>query len=292
MSAPSPVRAVGVVGAGTMGRGIAQASILAGHRVYLVDPEASALGAALDQIHASIQRSVARGRVSETAAAVARVQLRTSTRLDVAAQADLIIEAAPEDLAVKQAIFADLDRLAAPMTILASNTSSLSINALASATGRPDRFLGLHFFNPAHVMRLVEVIPGDDTSEATLAIGLAFVIALGKQAVRCKDTPAFIVNRVARPFYGEALRLLGEGATDVPTIDQLARSLGFAMGPFELIDLIGCDVNLAVTESVYRATYQDPRYRPHPLQRRMVESNMLGRKTGRGYYRYEDGRLE
>ncbi len=162
----------------------------------------------------------------------------------------------------------------------------MSINALASATGRADRFLGIHFFNPAHIMKLVEVIRGDFTSDATVAAVQAFVDRLEKTAVLCKDTPAFIVNRVARPFYGEAFRLLGENATDPATLDKLMRSIGFRMGPFELIDLIGCDVNLAVTQSVYDAYFQEPKYRPHPIQKRMVESGRLGRKSGHGFYEY------
>jgi 3-hydroxybutyryl-CoA dehydrogenase len=177
-----------------------------------------------------------------------------------------------------------------PATILASNTSSLSINALAGATDRSDRFVGLHFFNPAHIMKLVEVIRGDDTSAETLAAMDNFVTRLGKSAVHCKDTPGFIVNRIARPFYGEALRLLGENAADVAVIDRLLRSAGFRMGPFELIDLIGADVNFAVTQSVYEAYFHDPKYRPHPIQQRMVESGRLGRKSGRGYYDYREDR--
>jgi 3-hydroxybutyryl-CoA dehydrogenase len=189
-------------------------------------------------------------------------------------------------MGLKREIFGELDEAAPEHTILSSNTSSLSISALAGATKRPDRFLGLHFFNPAHIMKLVEVIRGDDTSRETLAAANAFVDKLGKTAVQCKDTPAFIVNRVARPFYGEAYRLLGENAADVSAIDKLVKSAGFRMGPFELIDLIGCDINFAVNQSVYDAYFQDPKYRPHPIQRRMVESGRLGRKTGRGFYNY------
>jgi 3-hydroxybutyryl-CoA dehydrogenase len=159
---------------------------------------------------------------------------------------------------------------------------------LAGSTHRGDRFLGLHFFNPAHIMKLVEVISGDDTSAEAVAAAGEYVARVGKTAVFCKDTPAFIVNRVARPFYGEALRMLGEGVADVATIDRLLKSVGFPMGPFALIDLIGCDVNLSVTQSVYDAYFQEPKYRPHPIQRRMVESGRLGRKTGRGFYDYHN----
>ncbi len=231
---------------------------------------------------------MARGKTAAADAAAAKAAIHTTTSLATAAQADLIIEAVPEKLALKREIFATLDAAAPAHTILSSNTSSLSINALAGATERADRFLGVHFFNPAHIMQLVELIRCDFTSDETVTAVRAYVEQLGKTAVLCKDTPAFIVNRVARPFYGEAFRLLGENATDPATIDKLMRSIGFRMGPFELIDLIGCDVNLAVTQSVYDAYFQEPKYRPHPIQKRMVESGRLGRKTGHGFYTYEN----
>lgn len=279
---------VAVIGSGTMGRGIAQAAALAGYQVTLCDIARDLLAAALEQISVSIDDGVRRGKTSEAVAADAKAAFTLTTSLAEAAQAGLVIEAAPETLDLKQSIFRQLDAAAPPATIFASNTSSLSINALAGATQRGDCFLGLHFFNPAHLMKLVEVISGDDTSDATLAAAEAFVASLGKTSVRCKDTPAFIVNRVARPFYGEAFRLLGEDAADVETIDRLVESLGFRMGPFRLIDLIGCDINFAVTQSVYDAYFGEPRYRPHPIQQRMVQSGRLGRKTGVGFYRYEE----
>ena len=279
---------VAVIGSGTMGRGIAQAAALAGYQVTLCDIARDLLTAALEQISVSIDDGVRRGKTSEAVAADAKAAFTLTTSLAEAAQAGLVIEAAPETLDLKQSIFRQLDAAAPSATIFASNTSSLSINALAGATQRGDCFLGLHFFNPAHLMKLVEVISGDDTSDATLVAVEAFVASLGKTSVRCKDTPAFIVNRVARPFYGEAFRLLGEDAADVETIDRLVESLGFRMGPFRLIDLIGCDINFAVTQSVYDAYFGEPRYRPHPIQQRMVQSGRLGRKTGVGFYRYEE----
>jgi 3-hydroxybutyryl-CoA dehydrogenase len=279
---------IAVVGAGTMGRGIATAAALSGYKVILYDIADRLLEDALASIHHVLETGVTRGKINEEVAGQAIRGITTSTMIEVAADVDLIIEAVPEKLQLKQELFAKLGALAPRNTILASNTSSLSINALAGSTNRPDQFVGLHFFNPAHIMALVEVVSGDDTSLATMAAVDHFVQKLGKTAVHCKDTPAFIVNRVARPFYGEALRLLGETAADVPTIDRLVRSLGFRMGPFELIDLVGSDVNLEVTTSVYKQFYHDPKYRPHPIQNRMVTSGRLGRKSGRGFYDYRD----
>lgn len=282
------IKTVGVVGAGTMGAGIAQAAALAGYGVILYDVSQDLLEKAVDHIYALVDKGVALGKVEQEAAAAAREAFRLTTALHDLAGAELIVEAIPEKLALKQEIFSRLDALAARETILASNTSSLSINALVGATNHPERVVGLHFFNPAHIMRLVEIIRAEDTSDETVAAAEAFVARLGKEAVHCQDTPAFIVNRVARPFYGEAFRLLGEGVADVPTIDRLMRSIGFRMGPFELVDLIGCDVNYDVTRAVYDAYFQEPRYRPHPIQQRMVESGRLGRKSGRGFYNYGD----
>lgn len=279
---------VAVIGTGTMGRGIAQVTALGGYDVIVYDVFETALNNAITLIEASLDKGVVRGKLDAQAANLAKNRFRITHSLDEAAQADLVIEVIPEDLDLKHDLFSRLDSVAPKQTILASNTSSLSINSLAGSTHRGDRFLGLHFFNPAHVMKLVEIITSDDTSPETVAVAQEYVVRIGKTAVFCKDTPAFIVNRVARPFYGEAFRMLGEGVADVATIDRLIKSVGFPMGPFELIDLIGCDVNLSVTQSVYDAYFQEPKYRPHPIQRRMVESGRLGRKTGRGFYNYRD----
>jgi 3-hydroxybutyryl-CoA dehydrogenase len=277
---------VTVFGSGAMGSGIAQAAVLAGYPVRLYDLNDDVLAGAQERMLGSIAKGVEYGKTDPQAAQRAGELLTVTTDVAQAAQSDLIIEAIPEDMDLKRRLFTDLDARSPEHTILASNTSSLSISALAGATARPGQVIGLHFFNPAHIMKLVEIIRGDLTADDTVARCDQFVAALGKTAVHCQDTPAFIVNRVARPFYGEAFRLLGEQAADVATVDKLMRSLGFRMGPFELIDLIGTDVNFAVTKSVYDAYFQEPRFRPHPIQERMVESGRLGRKSGRGFYDY------
>lgn len=280
------IESVGIIGSGTMGRGIAQSVVLSGRRVILFDLTDELLEKALRNIRHSINEGVRRGKTPAEQAARAKEAITPTTELSEAAWTDLIIEAVPEDIELKRRVFGRLDTSAPPHTVLATNTSSLSISAIAATTHHPDRVVGMHFFNPAHLMQLVEIIRGDLTSEDVVESCREFVISLGKTPVLCIDSPAFIVNRIARPFYGEAFRMLGEQIADAEAIDRLIASLGFRMGPFELLDLIGLDVNLAVTKSVYDAYFQDPKYRPHPIQQRMVDSGRLGRKSGRGFYKY------
>lgn len=277
---------VGIVGAGTMGRGIAYVAITHGAQAILYDVVSGALENAVAQIEAWLQEATARGRLDETEARRARERLQPSAILEDLAGTEVVIEAAPEDMALKQEIFRQLDAICLPGAILASNTSSLSITALGAVTRRPERVAGMHFFNPAPIMRLVEVVRGLATSEETVRALVDLARRWGKTPVVVKDTPGFIVNRVARPFYLEALRLIGEGIANPPTVDRLVRALGFRMGPFELMDLIGLDVNLAVSESIYHAFFEEPRFRPHPMQRQMVQAGRLGRKTGKGWYDY------
>lgn len=280
---------VAVIGSGTMGSGIAQSAVLSGFPVVLFDLTPELVDMARERIGRSIAKGVELGKTTAEDAQAAVARLTVTTALADTFGADLVIEAIPEKMDLKRSLFAELDAGTPLATILASNTSSLSISALGGATQRPNKVIGLHYFNPAQIMKLVEIVRGDLTDDETVATCGRFVAALGKTAVLCQDTPAFIVNRVARPFYGEGFRLLGEQAADAATIDKLMRSVGFRMGPFELIDLIGVDVNFAVTKSVYEAFFQEPRFRPHPIQERMVESGQLGRKAGRGFYDYSDG---
>jgi 3-hydroxybutyryl-CoA dehydrogenase len=292
MSAPAAASerlTVGVVGAGTMGAGIAQACLVAGHEVLLHDVDEQAIERGRARIADGLARLVARGRLdADSAADLQRRRLRDAHALDeIAEEAELVVEAALEDLDLKRTIFRSLDATMPAAAVLATNTSALSVEAIAAAVSRPERVLGLHFFNPAPVMRLVEVVATDRTSAAALERAMAFTAGLGKTPVLCRDAPGFIVNRVNRPFTLEALRMVEEGAAGLESIDRAVESAGYPMGPFRLMDLVGIDVNLAVARSLHEAFHGAPRFRPSPIQERLVKAGTLGRKTGSGFYRYD-----
>ncbi len=286
---------IGVVGAGAMGAGIAQVAASRGHRVVLADAQVAAIARAKDGHAKAMAREVEKGRLTRADADAVLARFTYVEGIDTVALAQfapcqLVVEAIVEDLGIKQTLFTALEKVIAGDAVLATNTSSLSVAALAGACQRPERVVGIHFFNPAPVMPLVEIIPSIITDAAVTDAAQALIDAWGKVTVRCTDTPGFIVNRIARPFYGEALRILEERLADAPTIDWAMKELGgFKMGPFELMDFIGNDVNFAVTRSVFEAMFYDPRYKPALTQRRLVESGLLGRKTKRGYYDYRDG---
>lgn len=283
---------VGVVGAGAMGSGIAQVAATYGHRVLLFDNEPEAVKRACVSIEKNLARSVEKNRLTKDQADTiqSRIETWTGTSYESLADAGLVIEAIVEDLSTKQNLFATLDRVVNSDSILATNTSSLSVTAIARASTKPERVLGVHFFNPPTVLPLVEIVPGLATSGEVTAKTQSLVDAWGKKTVIASDTPGFIVNRIARPFYGEALRIYEEGIADMATIDWAMKEIGgFKMGPFELMDFIGNDVNFAATKSVYEATFHDSRFRPTLTQQRLYDAGFFGRKSGRGYYDYSPG---
>ena len=290
MAAFSTDTVIGVIGAGAMGAGIAQVAAAAGHQVLLFDTAETAIAAGIDRTAKGLDRQVTRNKMTLAARDALLERLVPCTAIEDLAPAGLVIEAIVEDLKVKRQVFRQLESICGPEVVFASNTSSISITAIAAALQNPGRLLGMHFFNPAPVMKLVEVVSGIETEKAIDEQVFDTARSWGKKVVHAVSTPGFIVNRVARPYYAEALRLLQEGATDEATIDALMREAGgFRMGPFELMDLIGNDVNFAVTCSVYDAYFQDPRFRPSLIQQELVNAGHLGRKTGRGYFRYGEG---
>ena len=288
MQTNKAVNLIGIVGAGAMGSGIAQIASQAGQDVVLFDLSQEALTSSSSKLQKVMNRLIEKGKVTSDEAIAIQERIVRTTMVGSLKDCDLIIEAVVEDLEVKKRVFKSIEEIASKEAIIASNTSSLSITSLASFFAHPERVVGLHFFNPAPLMPLVEIIPALQTNRDLPKHLTDLMRKWGKSPVIAKDTPGFIVNRVARPFYGEALRILDEGIADVPTIDAAMRQSGFRMGPFQLMDLIGHDVNYSVTESVFKSFYYDPRYMPSITQLKLVEAGWLGRKSGCGFYNYNE----
>jgi 3-hydroxybutyryl-CoA dehydrogenase len=281
------INTIGIIGSGTMGSGIASVSALSGCKTIVYDINEEALARAHKNILKGYDKLAEKGKLDDAKKNSAISNLiftRDFNRLSIC---DIVIEAALENLELKRELYKQLDEITFPGCILATNTSSFSVTAISSVVKDKSRVIGMHFFNPANIMKLVEIIKGEFTSDETLDKVVSVTNKLGKTPVICKDTPAFIINRVARPFYGEALKILSEGGITVDVIDGIMKHEGgFAMGPFELMDLIGIDVNFSVTKSVYEAFFYDQKYKPSPIQQKMVEAGLLGRKTGQGFYKY------
>jgi 3-hydroxybutyryl-CoA dehydrogenase len=271
-----------------MGAGIAQVAAQAGFATLLYDISQEFIDTGLGRIRSFLRGSRERSKITAEQEKQILDRLSSTTKLEAFEDSSLIIEAIPEKLELKRDVFKQLDAICPLATLLATNTSSFSVTAIAANTQHPERVLGLHFFNPPPLMALVEVVQGDRTAAEAIDQATNLMRQMGKTPARAKDTPGFIVNRIARPFYNEALRILGDGDATVESVDRIMRAAGnFRMGPFELMDLIGHDVNFAATESLYRSFFEDPRFRPSPIQHRMVMGGNLGRKTGRGFYVYD-----
>ncbi len=278
---------VGIIGAGTMGSGIAQLAAQAGHPTWLFDTKQEALDRSKAKLAKIMARLVEKGRVTEEEAAAIQSRIQYANDLKEFAPCSLVIEAIVENLEIKQQVFKQLESIVPEECILATNTSSLSVTAIAGGVQRPGQVIGLHFFNPAPLLPLVEVVPGLASNANAVDTAYTLMKAWNKVPVKTKDTPGFIVNRVARPFYGEAIRIYEEGIADIPTIDWAMKTLGgFRMGPFELMDLIGNDVNYVVTETVFKEFFYDQRYKPSFTQKRLVQAGWFGRKSGKGYYEH------
>ena len=279
------IKTIAIAGAGTMGAGIAQVFAQAGFKVTLFDINEQTLDKAKSLIITQLEAAVSKGKVSEIEKNNALAKLTFSTTASDLI-ADLIIEAIVEKLDVKKTLFRQLAEQNATTTILASNTSSLPITQLANDVSQPNRVVGLHFFNPAHLMKLVEIIAGAETDDQTISAMKSLVEKIGKTPVVCKDSPGFIVNRVARHYYVESLKVAEENIAPIETIDKLMESAGFKMGPFKLMDTIGNDINFAVTSSLFDSFHQDAKFRPSRLQQQKVDAGHLGKKTGKGFYNY------
>ncbi|MBQ0148930.1 MAG: NAD(P)-binding domain-containing protein [Flavobacteriaceae bacterium] len=281
---------IGIIGGGAMGSGIAKVFAQAGHTVVLYDTNQDALDRSKQNLAKTFEKLVAKEKYTAEKAQEIQNNIEYAAELNAFASCDLIIEAIIENLEIKKSVFKNVEEIVSENCILASNTSSLSIASIASACAKPERVIGIHFFNPAPLMALVEIIPAVQTREGLAEEIKALIQSVGKLPVITKDTPGFIVNRVARPFYSEAIRLLEEGVADAETIDFAMTSVGgFRMGPFELMDFIGHDVNYRVTESVFESFFYDPRFKPSFSQKRLFEAGFYGRKSGRGFYNYAEG---
>jgi len=283
------VKNLGIVGTGTMGTGIAQLAVLSKIDVQLYDVNDTLLRRSTVRINANLRKMVNLGKISPEEAQASMDRIRTRTSLPDLGNCDFIIESVTEDIRVKKDIFKHLDASTKSTAILASTTSSLSITSVGAQTRNPERIAGVHFFNPSETTTLVEVVKGYKTNNETIEKIIEFVNLLGKTPIVVKDTPGFIANRVSQPLFGEALRLLGENVASAEQIDRIVKTIGgFAVGPFESMDQVGIDSTLAETQSLYEQSYGEPRLRPHPILKQMVESGWLGKKTGKGFFSYEE----
>lgn len=284
---------IGIIGSGAMGTGIAQVAATAGNEAVIYDSNPAALEKAKNQLHATLNKLAEKGKITLNEAGHIFGRIFFGTSLHSFTDCNIVVEAIVEDLGVKQKVFQEIEEVVSPHCILATNTSSLSIASIAAACKIPGRVIGIHFFNPVPLMSLVEIIPAIQTEKSITEKAIEWVAFLKKDGVLAKDTPGFIVNRVARPYYGEAIRIMEEGIADCATIDKaMTETGGFKMGPFTLMDFIGADVNYRVTESVWQQFFYEPRFKPSFSQKRLFEAGYFGRKSGKGFYDYSEGAIQ